>query len=115
MKQRTPAKARPSARLAAFLSLALAVALATETSGAQPNTNEREQIWVEATLMDLRQRQSDEQLLLMHTVVTHAKKPDATPQSLRKAIEDTKQRTESLRGPKSTRYRNVLRILGGQG
>ena len=63
--------------------------------------------------MDLRQHQSDEQLLLMHTVVTHAKKPGATPQSLRKAIEDTRQRAKRLGGPKSTRYRNVLRILGG--
>ena len=112
MKQRTSAKGRKSALLAALLALALAGA-AAGASAAQPNGKERDQIWVEATLMDLRQRENDEQLLLMHTVVTHAQKLDATPESLREALEDTRRRAKGLTGPKRTRYRNVLRILGG--
>ena len=108
MKQRQSANGWKSALLA----LALAGA-ATGASAAQPNETERDQIWVEATLMDLRQQQNDEQLLLMHTVVTHAQKPNPTPESLREALEDTRRRAKGLTGPKRTRYRNTLRILVG--
>ena len=67
--------------------------------------------------MALRKARDYKQVLLMRTVNTYAQQPDATPESLRKALDEMKRALkgyEDTKGvPKSTRYREVLRMLGG--
>ena len=96
--------------------LASAFGLAPDPGAAQPPDERRDRIWDEATLMDLRQRRDDEQLLLMHTVITHARKKDATAESLQNALDEKRRWARGHDGgAKSTRYRNVLRMVAGAG
>ena len=72
-------------------------------------------VWVEAMVMDLRQRRDGDTLWLMHTYVTASKEAGSTPEDVRAAVERERHRLRppSEQAGRHTGYKEVLQLIGG--
>ena len=76
-------------------------------------------VWIEATVMTLRQDQDEksaERLQLMATYVSAARQPGSTPETVRSAVTEALRRLEPPSGQAapSANYTEVLQLLGAQ-
>ena len=101
-------------RIAMVLILTLAMVVPGHGLGSGADKPDKD-VWVEATVMDLRQRQDGETLWLMHTYVAASREDGSTPEKVRAAVERERRRLRppSGQGDGHTGYKEVLQLIGG--
>ena len=96
--------------------LILAFAMVVPGHGQESDVDKPDKdVWVEATVMDLRQRRDGETLWLMHTYVAASREEGSTPEKVQAAVERERRRLRppSGQGDGHTGYKEVLQLIGG--